>query len=399
MYGEDHPSQVVAFDRLALALRRMQRQSEALDAAERATAIAGRILAPGHPLALAAARTRVATLWDLRRFADARDSAERLLQLSRQTQGTESPATASAEELFAVLLSADGELGRAAGLYSHALTVFAREYGEVHAVTLRVARNEIGLFRRQGDERRAREATMRLVSLARAAARRTDLDPVILHDLASLALRAEPAELRDPALGLELAARAVAATEHQWLDALATLARAHEETGDPASAIATLREAFELPDCLLDASLARRMKRLLLAHGSPANVDSFLAGLATKRRELYPDDRELEADTLLELAIRDRELGRLDEAVRKLESADALLAPRYSISHPDRIDIALSLAEALQGLGRTEPARAGLAAIAAQLARESNADPSDRELVAAALAKLAEPGKSPLGPR
>ncbi len=394
VYGEGHPMQVLGLARRSMALRRLQRAPEAEAAARSAVELARRVLPHGHEFDLEATRAWIQSLRDLRQFDAARREAEELLSRARSARGPESVAAASAEELRGILHAFDREYERAGALYAHALAILRAELGEVHPTTVRVRRNIVALLRREGKAREARAASERLVELARVQRNRSDLDPTTLRELALLALRAEPAEIRDPKVGFELASRAVALTERGWLDALVTLAEAQEALGDLAAALATTREAFAFPDALLDSSMARTMIRRLHKLGEASaggEIDAFLAGMAARRRELYPTDDSLESDTLTHLAARDQELGRYEDAVRKLKAADAVLAPLYSETHADRVTTILALVENLRALGETAEARRRLRHLQERLASEPDADPDLREEIETALAELGPP--------
>ncbi len=392
LLGPDHPDQIRALARLAQALRRVEKYSEAEAVARQALTAARRVLPRGHELELESARAWISALRELRRFDEARQEAEELLSTARSSRGPDSLAAASAEELRAIFHSFDRDYAAAGELYAHALPILRRELGELHPTTIRVERNVAQLAVRRGDPEAARSASLHLVALARRAEDQPELDPVAVRDLALLALRAEPAELRDPALGRRLAERAVAASERRWMDGLATLAEANETIGDLAGAVATTRELFALPDALVDSSLLRAMLRRLRKLGGSdveAQVDSFLADVAQRRRQLFPDDFALEADTLGQLARRDRERGRFAAAVEKLGAADALLAKQYSPTYPDRLMTLLDLVENLRSLGKDDEARRLLLAASERLAREPDADRDLRVRVEAALAARA----------
>ena len=394
VHGEGHPAQVLALSRLSIALRRLQRPVEAEDAARRGFEMARRLLPEGHELDLEATRAWIQSLAELRRFDEARRESEGLLARARAARGLDSVAAASAEELRAILHAYDREYDEAAVLYHHALPILRAGLGELHSTTLRVRRNMIALSRRQGDESAQRAGSAALVQLARDHQSSPGLDPTTLRELALLALRAEPADLRDPAVGLQLARIAVERTERRWLDGLVTLAEALEGSGDLPAAIATMREAYASPDALLDSSMVRTMVRRLKKlddPSSPGEIDAFLAAIAARRRALYPADFALESDTLYHLAARDRELGRHADAVAKLEAADAVLAPHYSETHADRVTTVLALVENLRSLGRSAEARTRLLHLAERLAREPDADPDLREEIEAALAELGRP--------
>ena len=392
--GPEHPDRVRALDTWAQALRRLRRRSEARAAAEQAIALGDRVLPPGHLATVNARLTLAFLLWDMRDFAAAEALGEELLKLTAAGIGPNHPSTARAEELMAILLSSRGAFARAGDLYARALATFRSVYGELHPVTLRTLRNQVAFARRQGDEPAARAASAVIVDLARRAATEGALDPVLTSDLAFFVVSCEPPELRDPALAIVLAERAAKATGRKWPDALSTLSLAYDRSGDPQLAIATMHEAFEIPDSWLSSGFARRMHLLLDAHGEAGATEVFLDQLASSRRELYPDDRNLEGETLLLLATHDLDRDHAGEALERLEAADQLLARENPPTNSRRVDIALAAADALDRLGRRPEARERLSQLLKLLESEPAADPDDPKLVAAALEGLAGPSGS-----
>ena len=392
LLGPDHPDQVRALDGWAQVLRRLRHRKEARAAAEQAIALGERVLPPGSLATFDARLTLAFIYWDQREFAAAEALGEKLLLLAESGIGLDHPSTARAQELVAILLSTRGEFARAGELYTRALSTFRAVYGELHSVTVRTMRNLISFHRRRGDATAERAATMAVLDLARRALGEADLDPVLTSDLAYFTVSCEPEELRDPALAIALAERSVAATDRKWIDALSTLSLVYARSGDPARALTVMTEAFENPDSWLASGFANRMHRLLDEHGAPGATEAFLARLASSRRELYPDDENLEGETLRLLATHDLDRGRASEALEKLEAADLLLARENPPTNSRRVDIALAAAEALDRLGRRPEARERLTRLLAELGKEPASDPDDPKAVAAALEKLAGPG-------
>jgi serine/threonine protein kinase/tetratricopeptide (TPR) repeat protein len=97
---------------------------------------------------------------------------------------------------------------------------------------------------RAGDMSRARGPLGRLLGLLREAAAAPDADPALLIGAAWTFLHCEPADMQDPGAALEIARRAVEATQRRDLDALGLFADAQLRTDDAAGAAATLREAI-----------------------------------------------------------------------------------------------------------------------------------------------------------
>ncbi len=397
LLGVDHPDRVRALDSWAQTLRRLRRRPEARAAAEQAIALGERVLSPTHPATLNSRLTLAFILWDLRDFSAAEAQGEELLRLATAALGATHPTTARAEELFAILLSSRGEFDRAAELYARSLRTFRAAYGDLHSVTLRTLRNQISFARRRGNEAAVEAGNRFILTLAHQALAEPELDPVLTSDLAYFAVSCDPPEQREPALAVALAERAVSATARKWPDALSTLSLAHELSGDPARAIAVMLEAFENPDSWLASGFARRAHRLLDEHGEPGATEAFLDKLAASRRTLYPDDRNLEGETLLLLANHDLDRGRADAALAKLDEADRLLAQDNPPTNSHRVDIALAAADALGDLGRGPEAKERLSRLLKLLESEPASDPDDPKMVAAALAGLDQPRPSSPG--
>jgi len=390
LLGEDHPDRVRALDSWAQVLRRLRHRKEARAAADQAIALGERVLPPGSLATFDARLTLAFILWDLRAFAAAEAEGEKLLLLAESGIGRDHPSTARAQELVAILLSTRGEFARAGDLYARALSTFRAVYGELHSVTVRTMRNLISFHRRRGDAAAERAATLAVLDLARRAQGEAGLDPVLTSDLAYFAVSCEPTELRQPALAIALAERAVAATDRKWIDALSTLSLVYDRSGDPARAMKVMNEAFANPDSWLASGFANRMHRLLDEHGAPGATEAFLDRLASSRRRLYPDDENLEGETLRLLATHDLDRGRASAALAKLEAADLLVARENPPTNSRRVDIALATADALDRLGRRPEARERLARLLAELGKEPAADPDDPKMVSAALARMME---------
>ena len=160
-----------------------------------------------------------------------------------------------------------------------------------------------------------------------------------------------------------------------------------------------MHEAFENPDSWLASGFARRAHRLLDEHGEPGATEAFLEKLATSRRTLYPDDRNLEGETLLLLATHDLDRGRAERGPDETRGG----GPPARARRTRRRTRAGSTSRSPQptpsnDLGRGPEARERLSRLLKLLESEPAADPDDPKMVAAALAGLDPPRPSSPGP-
>jgi hypothetical protein len=100
------------------------------------------------------------------------------------------------------------------------------------------------LLTRSGDLAAARAATGRALALQRETALAPGAPPDVLNDYAWHLVSCEPPDMRQPALALTFARRAVAASAGPNPVHLHTLAWALYRTGDPAGAIAAADRAL-----------------------------------------------------------------------------------------------------------------------------------------------------------
>ena len=100
------------------------------------------------------------------------------------------------------------------------------------------------LLVKQGDLASARQVTSRALALQRESAMAPNAAPEVLNDYAWALVSCQPEDLRQPALALTFAKRAVAASSEPNPVHLHTLAWAHFRTGDPRAAVADAERAL-----------------------------------------------------------------------------------------------------------------------------------------------------------
>ena len=100
------------------------------------------------------------------------------------------------------------------------------------------------LLVKQGDLASARRVTSRALALQRESAMAPNAAPEVLNDYAWALVSCQPEDLRQPAVALSFAKRAVAASAEPNPIHLHTLAWAHFRTGDPRAAVAEAERAL-----------------------------------------------------------------------------------------------------------------------------------------------------------
>ena len=100
------------------------------------------------------------------------------------------------------------------------------------------------LLVKQGDLSSARLVTSRALALQRESAMAPNAAPEVLNDYAWALVSCQPEDLRQPAVALSFAKRAVAASAEPNPIHLHTLAWAHFRTGDPGAAVADAERAL-----------------------------------------------------------------------------------------------------------------------------------------------------------
>lgn len=97
---------------------------------------------------------------------------------------------------------------------------------------------------KQGELATARQSTSRALALQRESAMAPNAAPEVLNDYAWALVSCQPEDLRQPAVALTFAKRAVAASAEPNPIHLHTLAWAHFRTGDPRAAVADAEKAL-----------------------------------------------------------------------------------------------------------------------------------------------------------
>jgi|GEM_PF-2606519 len=169
------------------------------------------------------------------------------------------PKNVGAQSDLAFIYRAIGDLMKETGDNAKALENYRQTLALTEAISAADPKNEyyrlnvrlaldrlIGVLVKTGQMAEARGYTTRLLALQKARADQPKATADDLNEYASMLLKAEPATLRDPALALSYAKRAVEMTKGNDPSLLETLALAYYQTGDRKLAIETEEKVLAL---------------------------------------------------------------------------------------------------------------------------------------------------------
>jgi tetratricopeptide (TPR) repeat protein len=323
--GPEHPERIRALTLRANALNTLFRYTEAAEATEQALDLGRRIFGNDHPV------TAQILLWHalaqerLGRHDAALAALEESHAIRRRTLGASHPHTLLARHQLGILTANAGRPEEAIPIFEDVLARRAGTLGEAHPDTLRVMRSlNLAL-----DDLRLRGETIavadRMTRAYEAAVAAPDADPARIDAFAQHLLSLFPKDLRDPARALVLAERAVAATGRKRPVPLRTLADAQEATGRRDLALATMREALELPDGLRSWSTTEAVVRLLGREGRASEVEPFLREHRERQLAAASPDERMVAKTERLLALELQRAGRAEEAEARFAEAAARL--------------------------------------------------------------------------
>ena len=230
---------------------------------------------------------------------------------SVQTTPTRSSRSATSESSTGDF--ADG-FSKAEPIYRQVLEARRHTLGEHHDATIQAGVDLADLYTRAGHTSDARAAGRDVIRQCEDVAARADADPMTLDKCAGFYLAAEPPDLRSPTRALDLAQRAVDMEHRTHYARLATLARAHQALGQPAEAIAILREGLALPQAIQSWFNEALLVDLLREHGTPEELERWLLDRLGQFRHLRGPDDHFMAYTLGHLARLYARQGRAPEA-------------------------------------------------------------------------------------
>ncbi len=211
-------------------------------------------------------------------------AAEQAAAIRVEAQGADHPATLTAQSQLAGAYVAAGRRDEAIALYERALPAIRAALGADHPNTLWTQHNLARTLRDAGRLDEALALFERTLEASRA--RRGDAHPDTLDVLGRLGPAYEEAARYDDAERIyrELiaaAGRAQPRNDRLYVDALTGLAMSLMARGEPAEAVAPLREALAIrearqPGGWLPAVTRGRLGEALLAAGSPVEAEPLL---------------------------------------------------------------------------------------------------------------------------
>ncbi|MEW6745450.1 MAG: tetratricopeptide repeat protein [Planctomycetota bacterium] len=144
-----------------------------------------------------------------RKLEDAEDQLRQALELDRKVFGDRHPETLKTMNNLALTLRELGSVREAEGLHRETLAIQHVVLGPGHPDTQRSLLNLINLVRGQGRISVIRPLVEELVAAKRERATSASATPEDLNDYAWILLTCELPDLRDPAVALLVAERAV----------------------------------------------------------------------------------------------------------------------------------------------------------------------------------------------
>jgi tetratricopeptide (TPR) repeat protein len=324
---------VATLRELASALSKDLRPIEATRVLDDVLAMSRRLYGDDHPAVGDAYMSRAIGLDMQRRHAEAVDDLSHAVAIYRKAFGSDHPRTLRALRNEAVELDREGRYAEAGQVYEEVYATCLRTLGPEHPQTIEALR---GLQDLRVDENRlddARALARRITATYERLATRPDAEPDMLADYSDFLIEVDPADVRDPARAVAIAARAVEATKHQDWDALRSLGFARAATGDWNGAIASLEEALKLPEGVRSWTTEDKLVQVLDQHGPAAEEERFLlAHLDDERRVRGADDRYL-AKTFRHLSHYYVRVGRPEEAERYARETLAQLLKTLPATH------------------------------------------------------------------
>ena len=243
--GDDHPytlASAMDLGNLYLSLERFG-EAEAIyaDTLERRR----RTLGERHPSTLASMNNLGALYWHLERYAETEPLWEAVIEGRRALLGPDHFDTLRAMRNLAQLYTAMQLPNLAEPLLIDVADRQRRTLGPDHSELRRTLVRLANLYRRGDRNEEARGVMQEILAMAHRAATEEEAEAGDHDRLASLLLSATPEDLRDPALALVHARRAVELSDGMHPTFLENLARAHHFLGQRDEAVAAQRRALE----------------------------------------------------------------------------------------------------------------------------------------------------------
>lgn len=312
-FGPTHASLVPAGRQLSASLTGLLRYEEAVTAAQAQVTLHEQLYGPDHP-ATGQAVNDLAVAYDrAARDMEAGEASRRALGIYQRALGPDHIQTARALRNVAIGTRRAGRAAEALPMYQQVAEILTRTLGELNPQAI-AALDELGnAFMDLGRVHDARALRLRIKSLYERAAARNDVDSSLLEDYAIFLVHAEPEDLRQPAKAVALAERIVGETERKNFEYLRALALVQQAAGQKAAALATAKDASDLP-AGIQSFLTENIIVGLMRELEPSALEGWLlARLERLRRERGPDEYLLSL-TLDHLAVWQVKQGRRAEA-------------------------------------------------------------------------------------
>ncbi len=307
--GDEHPDTLSTMMRLGTLLKEQDRAYEAVKLLRQAISISGRVLGDEHPLSHDIMQTLGNALMRHGSFAEAADGYRKSLRIARSLYGDDNGVTAHSIDALSVALARLGHYEEAVEGHLQALEVHRRVLGQEYTNTCWSLRCLVRALAAQGKLEQARPVAEELLELRRQVAQRPDPNAYQLNCYARALLTTEPADLRDPALGLQVALEAYGISTDSYHYNRFTLALAYEANNDVERAIEMINRALDhVP---VEGSTERReyeatLVRFLENTGDSEAAQQVYRDTLTVRREQLPEvdpDIARSLDALGELLI------------------------------------------------------------------------------------------------
>ena len=334
--GEEHPDTLLSLIKLAVSLKEQDRLDEAEALYRRAVEISRRMLGEEHPVTLEAMEALANALFRHGKLDEAVSIYTEVLVSMRHIHGNIHQTTAHTVTNLSHVLAKLGRYAEAEQGHREALEIH-RVLDETHLLNARG--NQRGLVRvlaAQGKLDEARPLAEELLELRRQTAQTPEADAYQLNCYARALVTIEPADLRDPQLGLEVALRAYERSTDAYHYNRYTLALAYEANGDLGKAVEMARRALDhtpIEDSMERAEYEAALVCFQEKLGDFEAARQVYLDTLMARREHFPEGHPDIAVSLEDLAATLLRHGHYEEAEARarecLQLRRAVLAPDH----------------------------------------------------------------------
>ncbi|UCC29770.1 MAG: serine/threonine protein kinase [Phycisphaerales bacterium] len=303
--GADHPDTLVLKWRIAKLRQGQARLQEAIDLFREVMEVGRRVLGAEHPVTLQALEALGHMLLLKGAYPEALAIHRQTLEIHRRRYGIGGGATQHSLDCLGMVLLRLGRYAEAEARFREAYAIMYDRMGNCEAAVGSL-RGLIRALAAQGRQEEARPFAEELLRLHREGAEGADTDAYRVNCYARALLTVEPADLRNPEHGLEVAQRAFTMSSDDYHYNRYTLALAHEMNGEPEKAVAMLRRA--LAHVPIEVSEERNeyettLVGLLERMGDVEGAEQIYRDTLAKRREHFPEGHGDIASSLEDLCV------------------------------------------------------------------------------------------------